>query len=88
MVAQGFAVRLAAVGIGVFEVRPGIIRSDMSAAAASKYDKLMETGLVPACRWGEGADVAAAVRLLAKAEMAFATGSVINVDGGLTVSRL
>jgi NAD(P)-dependent dehydrogenase (short-subunit alcohol dehydrogenase family) len=88
MVAQGFAVRLAAEGIGVFEIRPGIIRSDMSAAAASKYDKLMETGLVPAGRWGEGADVAAAVRLLAKAEMAFATGSVINVDGGLTVSRL
>jgi NAD(P)-dependent dehydrogenase (short-subunit alcohol dehydrogenase family) len=88
MVAQGFAVRLAAEGIGVFEIRPGIIRSDMSAAAAAKYDGLMKTGLVPAGRWGEGADVAAAVRLLAKAEMTFATGSVLNVDGGLTISRL
>lgn len=88
MVVQGFAVRLAAEGIGVFEIRPGIIHSDMSAAAASKYDGLIAGGLVPAGRWGEGADVAAAVRLLAKGEMAFATGSVINVDGGLTVSRL
>jgi NAD(P)-dependent dehydrogenase (short-subunit alcohol dehydrogenase family) len=43
---------------------------------------------VPAGRWGEGADIAAAVRLLAKGEVAFATGSVLNVDGGLTVSRL
>jgi NAD(P)-dependent dehydrogenase (short-subunit alcohol dehydrogenase family) len=88
MAAQGFAVRLAGEGIAVFEVRPGIIRTDMSAPAAGKYDVLIGEGLVPAGRWGEGADVAAAVRLLAKGEMGFATGSVLNVDGGLTVSRL
>jgi 3-oxoacyl-[acyl-carrier protein] reductase len=88
MAVQGFVVRLAGAGIGVFEVRPGIIRTDMSAAAAGKYDALIAEGLVPAGRWGEGADVAAAVRLLAKGEMGFATGAVLNVDGGLTVSRL
>ncbi len=88
MAVQGFAVRLAAEGIGVFEIRPGIIRTDMTAGVAGKYDGLIGSGLVPAGRWGEGADIAAAVRLLAKSEMAFSTGSVINVDGGLTVSRL
>ena len=88
MAVQGFAARLAADGIAVFEVRPGIIRTDMTAGVASKYDALIETGLVPAKRWGEGADVAAAVRALARADMAFSTGTIINVDGGLTISRL
>jgi 3-oxoacyl-[acyl-carrier protein] reductase len=88
MAVQGFVVRLAAGGIGVFEVRPGIIRTDMTAGVTRKYDGLIEAGLVPAGRWGEGADIAAVVRLLAKGDMAFATGSVLNVDGGLTVSRL
>lgn len=88
MAVQGFATRLAAEGIGVFEVRPGIIRTDMTAGVSSKYDGLIEQGLVPARRWGEGADIAAAVRTLARGDMAFATGTVVNVDGGLTVSRL
>ena len=88
MAVQGFAARLAADGIAVFEVRPGIIRTDMTAGVASKYDALIETGLVPAKRWGEGADVAAAVRALARADMAFSTGTIVNVDGGLTISRL
>ena len=88
MAVQGFVVRLAGEGIGVFEVRPGIIRTDMTSGVAAKYDGLIAAGLVPAGRWGEGADVAAAVRLLARPEMAFATGSVINADGGLTISRL
>jgi NAD(P)-dependent dehydrogenase (short-subunit alcohol dehydrogenase family) len=88
MVVAGFAARLAPLGIGVFEIRPGIIRTDMSAGAAGKYDTLIASGLVPAGRWGEGADVAAAVRLLARGEITFATGSVLNVDGGLSISRL
>ena len=88
MVVKGFAVRLAAEGIAVFEVRPGIIRTDMSAAVRGKYDALIASGLVPAARWGEGADVAAAVRLLARNEISFATGAVLAVDGGLTISRL
>ena len=88
MVVKSFAARLASAGIGVFEVRPGIIRTDMTAGVAAKYDALIEAGLVPARRWGEGADVAAAVRALARPDMSFATGSVIHADGGLTVPRL
>jgi NAD(P)-dependent dehydrogenase (short-subunit alcohol dehydrogenase family) len=88
MVVEGLAVRLAADGIAVFEVRPGIIRTDMTSAVTSKYDALIADGLVPAKRWGEPGDVAAVVRALARADVAFATGSVLNVDGALTVSRL
>lgn len=88
MAAEGFAVRLAAEGIAVFEVRPGIIRTDLTAGVAAKYDALIEAGLVPARRWGEPADIAVAVSALAKGDLGFATGSVVNVDGGLTISRL
>ncbi len=88
MAVEGFAARLAADGIAVFEVRPGIIRTDMTAGVTAKYDALIAEGLVPARRWGEGADVAAAVRALARADIAFSTGTVVNVDGGLTIARL
>ena len=88
MTVEGFAVRLAADGIAVFEVRPGIIRTDMTAGVVSKYDALIDAGLVPAKRWGEPADIAVAVSALAKGDLGFATGSVVNVDGGLTISRL
>ena len=88
MAVEGFAVRLAAEGIAVFEVRPGIIRTDMTAGVVQKYDALIAAGLVPAQRWGEPADVAAAVSALAKSTLRFATGTVVNVDGGLTISRL
>jgi NAD(P)-dependent dehydrogenase (short-subunit alcohol dehydrogenase family) len=88
MAVEGFAVRLAPEGIAVFEVRPGIIRTDMTAGVTSKYDGLIADGLVPARRWGEPADVAAVVRALAKGDLAFSTGAVVNVDGGLTISRL
>lgn len=88
MVVQGLAARLAEAGIGVFEVRPGIIRTDMTAGVSAKYDALIAGGLVPAKRWGEGADVAAAVRAAARPEMSYATGSVFDVGGGLTISRL
>ena len=88
MAVEGFAVRLAAEGIAVFEVRPGIIRTDMTAGVTSKYEALIEGGLVPAKRWGEPADIAAVVSALATGGLGFATGSVVNVDGGLTISRL
>lgn len=88
MAVEGFAVRLAGEGIGVFEVRPGIIRTDMTAGVSAKYDALIDGGLVPARRWGEGADIAAAVKALARPDMVFSTGTVINVDGGLTIARL
>jgi 3-oxoacyl-[acyl-carrier protein] reductase len=88
MAVEGFAARLAADGIAVFEVRPGIIRTDLTAAVASKYDALIEAGLVPAKRWGEPADVAAAVAALASGDLGFATGTVVDVGGGLAISRL
>jgi 3-oxoacyl-[acyl-carrier protein] reductase len=88
MVVEGLAVRLAADGIAVFEVRPGIIRTDMTSAVTAKYDALIAGGLVPSKRWGAPDDVAAMVRALARGDVAFATGSVLNVDGALTISRL
>ncbi len=88
MAIQGLAARLAGEGIGVFEVRPGIIRTDLTAGVAARYDSVIGEGLVPARRWGEGEDVAAAVAALAGPDLFFSTGSVVNVDGGLTLSRL
>ena len=87
MWSKGLAVRFAGEGIAVFDVRPGIIRSDMTAKVADKYDRLIAEGLVPAGRWGEGEDVARAVSALATGSFAFATGSVIDVGGGLNISR-
>ncbi|RWM13520.1 MAG: 3-ketoacyl-ACP reductase [Mesorhizobium sp.] len=82
------ALRLAAENVGVFEVRPGIIRTDMTAGVTAKYDALIDAGLVPAKRWGEAADVGAAVVALACGKLGFSTGSIINVDGALSVPRL
>ncbi|MEK1890589.1 MAG: 3-ketoacyl-ACP reductase [Phyllobacterium sp.] len=85
---QGLAVRLADQGISVFDVRPGIIRSDMTSVAAAKYDKLIAEGLVPMKRWGEPADLGRIVAALASGDFNFATGSIINADGALSISRL
>ncbi|RUW64472.1 MULTISPECIES: 3-ketoacyl-ACP reductase [unclassified Mesorhizobium] len=82
------ALRLAAEGIGVFEVRPGIIRTDMTSGVAAKYDALIEGGLVPAKRWGEASDIGAVVAALASGKFGFSTGSIINVDGALSIPRL
>lgn len=85
---QGLALRLAEARIGVFEVRPGIIRTDMTARVAERYDGLIEGGLVPMKRWGEAGDVGAIVASLAGGDFIFATGSVINADGGLSIAKL
>ena len=85
---QGLALRLAETGISVFEIRPGIIRSDMTAGVSAKYDALIESGLVPMRRWGEPDDIGRAAAALATGKFAFATGSVINLDGGLSIGRL
>jgi 3-oxoacyl-[acyl-carrier protein] reductase len=84
----GLALRLAATGIAVFEVRPGIIRSDMTSAVSEKYDRLIGDGLVPAKRWGEPEDVGRIVSGLASGKFGFATGSVIDADGGLSIGKL
>ena len=88
MWSQGLALRLAPEGIAVFDVRPGIIRSDMTAGVAGAYEGMIAGGLVPARRWGEGSDIGRVVAALARGDFAFATGSVIDVDGGLSIPRL
>ncbi|TPJ81060.1 3-ketoacyl-ACP reductase [Mesorhizobium sp. B2-6-2] len=85
---KNLALRLAPENIGVFEVRPGIIRTDMTAGVSAKYDALIEDGLVPAKRWGEAGDIGAVVAALASGKFGFSTGSVIDVDGALSVPRL
>ena len=88
MLTKLFSLRLAPLGIGVFEVRPGVIRTPMTEGVAAKYEQRFKDGLVPMGRWGYPADVARAVVALASGQLAFATGSVINVDGALSVPRL
>lgn len=88
MMAELFAVRLAPHGIGVFEIRPGIIETPMTSGVKDKYTSRIEDGLVPAARWGQPEDIGAAVVPLAEGQMAFATGTTIKVDGGLSIPRL
>lgn len=87
MVTKLFALRLAPLGIGVFEVRPGIIRSPMTEGVADKYNQRIADGLIPMGRWGYPQDVARAVAALANGGLGFATGSVIHVDGALSIPR-
>ena len=77
-----FAARLAEYGINVYEVRPGIIATDMTAGVKEKYDALVEQGAWPIRRWGEPEDVGRAVAAIARGDLPFSTGEVINVDGG------
>jgi 3-oxoacyl-[acyl-carrier protein] reductase len=88
MGARVLADRLAPEGVTVFEVRPGIIRTDMTAAAEEKYDRLIAEGLIPQGRWGEAEDVARAVVALASGEFRYSTGMIVDVSGGLSIPRL
>ncbi len=88
MMSNLFSVRLAPEGIGVFEVRPGIIETPMTSGVKDKYTARIEDGLVPAQRWGQPSDIAGAVLPLVRGDLAFATGSVIDADGGLSIPRL
>lgn len=88
MAAALWAVRLAEHQIPVYEVRPGIVRTDMTRAVTEKYDRLIGEGLIPQGRWGQPADVGKAVAALARGDLAYSTGQVIMVDGGLTIGRL
>jgi NAD(P)-dependent dehydrogenase (short-subunit alcohol dehydrogenase family) len=83
-----FAARLAPHGISVFEVRPGIVATDMTAGVKEMYDRRIADGLVPQGRWGQPDDVGRAVAALLRGDLPYATGSVIHVDGGLSVPRL
>jgi len=88
MMTKLYADRLAEFGIGVFEVSPGIIETDMTSAVKDKYDKLIAEGLTPIKRWGQPEDVARAVGAIAEGRLDFCTGQVINVDGGFHLRRL
>ncbi|MES0862879.1 3-ketoacyl-ACP reductase [Ruegeria sp. SCPT10] len=88
MMAQLFAVRMAPHGIGVFELRPGIIATEMTAGVRDKYTDRIEGGLVPAARWGEPQDIGSVILPIVEGQIQFATGAAIPVDGGLSISRL
>jgi NAD(P)-dependent dehydrogenase (short-subunit alcohol dehydrogenase family) len=88
MMTKLYADRLAEFGIGVFEIRPGIIATDMTAGVKDSYDKLIAEGLTPTPRWGQPEDVAEAVAAIAEGRLDFSTGQVINVDGGFHLRRL
>ena len=83
-----YADRLAEYGIGVFEIRPGIIATDMTSTVKDKYDKLIAEGLTPTKRWGQPDAIARAVKAIAEGGLDFSTGQVINVDGGFHLRRL
>lgn len=88
MMTMLYADRLAEFDIGVFEIRPGIIMTDMTSIVKDKYDKLIAEGLTPTKRWGYPEDIAKAVGAIAEGKLDFSTGQVINVDGGFHLRRL
>ena len=88
MLTKLYADRLAGEGIRVYEVRPGVIRTDMTSGVAEKDDRLIEGGLFPIARWGTPQDVARAVRALCSEDFAYTTGNFIDVDGGFHIRRL
>ena len=88
MACKLFATRLAADGIPVYEVRPGIIATDMTARVKEAYDARIAHGLVPEHRWGQPEDVGRVVAALLRGDLPYATGSIVNVDGGLSIPML
>jgi 3-oxoacyl-[acyl-carrier protein] reductase len=88
MAASLWATRMANTGVKVFEVRPGIIRTDMISAVESVYDEKIKAGLLPQRRMGEGSDIAKAIRAIANGLLDYSTGQVLNVDGGFHLRSL
>jgi len=86
--AKNFADRLAEYGINVYEIRPGIIQTDMTAPVKEKYDKLIAEGLIPQNRWGFPEDIGKAVSAIAKGYFPYSTGMVIEISGGMDINRL
>jgi len=83
-----FADRLSEFGINVYEVRPGIIETDLTSVVKAKYDKMIGEGLLPIKRWGQPDDVARAVAAIAEGALPYSTGEIISVDGGFHLRRL
>jgi NAD(P)-dependent dehydrogenase (short-subunit alcohol dehydrogenase family) len=88
MAAKLFALKLAEHAIPVYEVRPGIVATDMTANVRETYDRRIAEGLIPDARWGQPEDVGRAVAALLRGDIPYATGTIINVDGGLSIPRL
>jgi NAD(P)-dependent dehydrogenase (short-subunit alcohol dehydrogenase family) len=88
MATQLWAARLAPEGIVVYEVRPGVVATDMTAGAGDKYDALFAAGLAPMPRWGRPADVGGAVGMLVAGQTPYSTGEIFHVDGGMHIARL
>jgi NAD(P)-dependent dehydrogenase (short-subunit alcohol dehydrogenase family) len=87
MITKLFGVRLADEGIGVYEVRPGIIETEMTRPVKEKYDALIGDNLVPMRRWGFPSDVASTVRCMAEGRLRYTVGQAVVIDGGLTIPR-
>jgi NAD(P)-dependent dehydrogenase (short-subunit alcohol dehydrogenase family) len=88
MATKLWAARLGEFEIPVYEIRPGIIRTDMTAGVQAKYDELIAEGLLVQARWGMAEEVGKAAAVLARGELSYSTGQVLMVDGGLTLRRL
>jgi 3-oxoacyl-[acyl-carrier protein] reductase len=88
MMTKLYAVRLAEYGIGVFEIQPGVIATDMTEGVKEKYDRMFAEGLAPICRWGVPADIGKAVVAVAKGLFPYSTGQVFNVDGGFHIHTI
>jgi len=88
MATKLWAMRLAEFGIQVYEVRPGVFRTDMTDAVQQKYDQLLAGGLTLDPRWGDPAELGRAVAMLASGQLSYATGNVLHIDGGMTLPRL
>lgn len=88
MATKLWAARLAAENIRVYEVRPGVIRTDMTGPVREKYDRLLAEGLAPQARWGEPEDIGRAVAMLLRGDLGYSTGQTICIDGGMTLQRL
>ena len=88
MAAKLFAVRLAEPGINVYEIRPGIVETDMTAVVKAKYDKMLDEGLLLERRWGQPQDIGRATAALARGDLPYSSGQIITMDGGMTVGRL
>ncbi|MBI1375088.1 MAG: 3-ketoacyl-ACP reductase [Phycisphaera sp.] len=88
MLTQLWASRLGEYGIPVYEIQPGLIRTDMTAAVTEKYDRMIADGLLVTPRWGEPGDVGKAVAMLARGDLAYSTGQTLTIDGGMHIRRL
>jgi 3-oxoacyl-[acyl-carrier protein] reductase len=87
MMVRALAVRLAPAGILVYDIRPGLIRTDMTSVSAARYDRMLAEGFTPISRWGEPGDVGQAVAMVAGGGLRFSTGEAIHVDGGMHIHR-